>query len=343
MQNLSNNNIFFKLYATCIPVKGATQSINCDLENFKYKKIPNLLFDVLTLCKSQSIVGVKTSFSNALNEGIDNYLDVLNKENWGFFTDTPNFFPDLSLEWESPFLLNNFIIDLDEQSSYSLAKVIDELEIVGCEALQIRIYSTLSKEKFEQIISKFRLSSIPFIEVLIGFNQIFSVDYLKNILINNERFRNIIIHTSPKEEIISLNNDDESQKIIFTSIEISSDSHCGIINASLFNSNTLFFIESVNKNSCLNGKLSVDKNGFIKVCPSLNENFGHISDSLITETIKNPNVSRLWGIKKDQITICKDCEFRYICPDCRAFTQDNTNLYSKPSKCSYDPYNAKWN
>jgi len=37
----------------------------------------------------------------------------------------------------------------------------------------------------------------------------------------------------------------------------------------------------------------------------------------------------------------KDCEFRYICHDCRAHTQ-NEEKYSKPLKCKYNPYEAIW-
>ena len=51
---------------------------------------------------------------------------------------------------------------------------------------------------------------------------------------------------------------------------------------------------------------------------------------------------KLWFIKKDDIEICKDCEFRYNCTDCRAFTIEN-NVYSKPLKCNYNPYTNEWN
>jgi len=50
----------------------------------------------------------------------------------------------------------------------------------------------------------------------------------------------------------------------------------------------------------------------------------------------------LWSINKDQIEVCKDCEFRYVCTDCRAFITDPDNRYSKPSTCTYDPYTAQW-
>ncbi len=50
-----------------------------------------------------------------------------------------------------------------------------------------------------------------------------------------------------------------------------------------------------------------------------------------------------WRIKKDMIDVCKICEFRYICPDCRVFITDDTDILSKPKKCNYDPITAVWN
>ena len=44
----------------------------------------------------------------------------------------------------------------------------------------------------------------------------------------------------------------------------------------------------------------------------------------------------------DKIIVCKDCEFRYICTDCRIFIKDNNNIYSQPLHCNYNPYIAKW-
>ena len=49
-----------------------------------------------------------------------------------------------------------------------------------------------------------------------------------------------------------------------------------------------------------------------------------------------------WDINKDEIEICKDCEFRHMCLDCRVFIDDPNNAYSRPSKCGYNPYICKW-
>jgi SPASM domain peptide maturase of grasp-with-spasm system len=83
-------------------------------------------------------------------------------------------------------------------------------------------------------------------------------------------------------------------------------------------------------------------NGEIKNCPSLSRSFGNIKDTTIAEAIAKPGFKDLWSIRKDDIDVCKDCEFRYMCTDCRAFIKDPDNIYSQPAKCTYNPYIAKW-
>ena len=51
--------------------------------------------------------------------------------------------------------------------------------------------------------------------------------------------------------------------------------------------------------------------------------------------------------KDKEEKVCKDCEFRYICTDCRAYTEKtHTNEEgldtSKPLKCGYNPYTGEW-
>ena len=70
--------------------------------------------------------------------------------------------------------------------------------------------------------------------------------------------------------------------------------------------------------------------------------FGNIKDTSINIVIQNKKFKEIWDIKKDEILICKNCEFRHVCLDCRAFREDPENIYSKPLKCGYSPYTCKW-
>lgn len=102
------------------------------------------------------------------------------------------------------------------------------------------------------------------------------------------------------------------------------------------------YTESVNHNSCLNGKISVDSNGNIKNCPSTSELFGNIKSNTLAEAIEMPGFRKYWDISKEKIHVCKDCEFRFICSDCRAYIEDPEDMYSKPLKCGYNPYTGEW-
>ncbi|KAA3644370.1 MAG: hypothetical protein DWP98_12335 [Bacteroidetes bacterium] len=62
----------------------------------------------------------------------------------------------------------------------------------------------------------------------------------------------------------------------------------------------------------------------------------------LTEIISDGEINLGWKISKDRIDVCKNCEFRNICSDCRAFRIDQNDFLSKPLKCGYDPYKAQW-
>jgi hypothetical protein len=70
--------------------------------------------------------------------------------------------------------------------------------------------------------------------------------------------------------------------------------------------------------------------------------YGNIRDTSLLEVVMYKNFCSLWNITKDKIDVCKDCEFRYACEDCRHHIKDKQNICSQPSKCQYNPYIAKW-
>jgi SPASM domain peptide maturase of grasp-with-spasm system len=132
-------------------------------------------------------------------------------------------------------------------------------------------------------------------------------------------------------------------KYICFSTDNANFSNCGSIHPTYFNNNIQFFTESQHHNTCLNRKICIDAEGNIKNCPAMSQSYGNIKYTPIAEIIGKQGFKDCWYICKDKIDVCKDCEFRHICTDCRAFIKDPKNILSQPAKCGYNPYIAKWN
>jgi SPASM domain peptide maturase of grasp-with-spasm system len=133
-----------------------------------------------------------------------------------------------------------------------------------------------------------------------------------------------------------------NMKIYYSPSVIQSENCCGNIHTMFFRVNIRAFSEAKQFNSCLNRKIAIDKRGKIRNCPSMKNNFGEIQTSTLREALNIPEFKFSWGITKDKIKICQVCEFRYMCSDCRAYTEDPDDLYSKPLKCGYNPYTTEW-
>jgi len=65
-------------------------------------------------------------------------------------------------------------------------------------------------------------------------------------------------------------------------------------------------------------------------------------DPLAKEIIRG-GIRQYWDLSYDKIEVCRDCEYRYACHDCRPLTYGLTGeLTAKSLHCSYDPYRGKF-
>jgi radical SAM protein with 4Fe4S-binding SPASM domain len=98
-------------------------------------------------------------------------------------------------------------------------------------------------------------------------------------------------------------------------------------------------------NPCLGQQVSVDCDGEIKTCLWARDVLGNIFKDNLMDMIMSESFDYYWELTKDKIEICKDCEFRYACLDCRVSgtTADgNYSITGKPSYCNYNPYTGEY-
>ena len=333
---------YFKLFANCIVVRGYKRSVIVDLQRINVHFIPNDLDEILTKCKSVKIEDIYVEYGEENIEIIKDYFINLENLDLGFFCEEIelDYFPDLKLDYKSPFAINNAVIEnFNLKKDYS--DTIGQLENLGCEYLELVFYNLIDNNDLISFLDSFYYSSIKYIGLIIKDDITINNDFLKNITSTKLRLTKIIIHTSEREELLDF-EEFNLTNIIYTQKKITEFKFCGNVDEKYFTSNVSHFTESQHYNSCLNKKIAIDKDGNIKNCPAISQSFGNIKNTTLEEALQHKDFKKYWNITKDQIDICKDCEFRHICTDCRAYIEDPENQYSKPLKCGYDPYTNQW-
>ncbi len=339
-----SNNIPFKMFANCIPVKGITRSVICDLQRNSIQVIPNDLYFILKKYEGKSISYIKKVYNNEFDLIIEEYFQFLKNNEFVFFSDEVSNFLPLPKKWDTPFEITNAIIDIDDKTDHNLIDIINQLSILNCQFLEIRFFGQKNIMKIIKevlVFTKKIEASILGIDFILPFSKSIDLNKEINNCQGNERISSFKIYNANKDELIT-NFQNNTFYIVYSTDKINGDSHCGKISRDFFIVNTKAFTESLNFNSCLNKKISIDVEGEIKNCPSMTKSYGNIKKIKLEEALLNKDFKKFWNITKDQINDCKNCEFRYVCTDCRAYVENPKDMYSKPLKCGYDPYTNKW-
>lgn len=343
MNSLLSDHQYFCLYKTCIPVKGAVRSVICDLERNRLDFIPNSLYEILVDYKDKSLGELRTDFGPESQPVLEEYFTFLYEKDYVFFCDevTLTYFPDIDLKWESPNQIENAIIDVSKNSNHPYLNIFDQLNDLGCNALQMRFFDPIEFATLDKILGLLQKNRIETVELIIHFTTDLNVQRISQLLENHLRVDQVIIHSCPEDRTLE-NFSNHLGQVTWIQQAISSSAHCGFITPHSFSININHFTESQQHNSCLNKKISIDENGAIKNCPASTKYFGHIQKDTLKDALLQDAFQAAWQIHKDQIKVCQDCEFRYVCSDCRTFLEQPDDQYSKPSRCNYDPYSASW-
>ena len=340
-------NNYFKLYAHCIPVSGYKRSSICDLQREDIYYIPNIIAKILTEAENTP---VSTLFErhednrDLLNE----YLDYLIENQLGFYTDTPASFPRLNMQWDDPSYVSNAIVDVDGLHNVNFEIIFKALQQVGCKHIQVRFFRESTQPELMNMLAFLDKSLVKSIEIIVGFSEELSAEFYEQLINNYKRIKSFFIHSSPETYIHRIVDKEigygtNMGNIVFSEQVIESNACCGIINPFTFAVNVKTFTEAQELNTCLNRKVGIDTNGDIKNCPASKEVYGNIYEDNLEVSLKgNPAYEAKWHLKKDNIKVCRDCEHRFVCIDCRALLADPNDPLSKPLKCGYDPYTAQW-
>lgn len=336
---------YVKLFSNCFITRGMTRSILVDGYRGGFNFIPNDLGDFLEEAELASLEQLYIEYGVENQDAIDEYLDFLLKNEYIFFASAQekDCFPAFSTQWEYPGQIANAILDIGQEESYNLGEVLHQLDKLQCQALQLRVFSPKTVDWIENLLQHTTPLTFESINLFLAFDETMSDDFLKYLALAYQKTASIVVHGAPYTRQIQDKSVEKLATLLYIETPLQDETHCGVVLPVYFSANLMHYTESLTANSCLNRKISVDRHGYIKNCPSMTEQYGHINTVSLRDALHAAGFKDKWGIKKDQIEICQVCEFRHICTDCRAYLADGNNVYSKPAKCSYDPYTGVWN
>jgi len=101
--------------------------------------------------------------------------------------------------------------------------------------------------------------------------------------------------------------------------------------------------------SCLLGKITITEFGDVLPCIFSRDNVvGNVLVALsLKDVLRRPALTRIWRATKDGVMVCRDCEYRYVCFDCRPLSEGASAgiagyLDAPYPRCTYNPYTGEW-
>ncbi|MDR2834800.1 MAG: grasp-with-spasm system SPASM domain peptide maturase, partial [Bacteroidales bacterium] len=330
-------NLYFIPIPSCLHTSGYNRTMIFDGYTREMKFIPNILNQITERHKNWQIKEILNYYPAEYYDTILEYLDYLN-ENRIIYLGNKNetkLFADFNTEWDFPALILNAIIEIKNLTRLDYFQLIDQLDRLLCFYLQINFLKPLSNQDISKLIEYAHSKSFRSINLTID-NQSFNQEEIENFIKGNPKINKVKIYSAEKDEFIKF--EELISYIQFTELDYNSFFCSKKISPNMFSLRIEHFTESQLHNTCLNRKICIDSEGNIKNCPNMSQSYGNIKDTTLAEAIEKQGFKDCWTICKDKIDVCKDCEFRHICTDCRAFIKDPGNIYSQPAKCGYNPY-----
>lgn len=334
-------NKILKLFANCKTVSGYKRSILIDFHFKCYYFLPNQINNIISQ-KYIDLQNISAVYKEKDVKHVAEYIDYLKSKQTLFECDIDevDFFIDIPMDVNIPYLLHNIIIEINDNY---INEYIDNINTISCKHIQLKWYKHVSIEKIKFFLNKINNSFIKSVDVVFPLTKEFDFSIVEKMLYAYKRiFKIYITDCEQNKDLLKIPKEYSKNNIILVNHKVSSNQCCGFINKKNFIIDLPFFNESLQFNTCLNRKICIDSEGYIKNCPSMQHHYGHITETTLAEAIDKQGFKDCWFIKKDDIDVCQDCEFRHICTDCRAFIKDPNNIYSQPAKCGYNPYIAKW-
>ncbi|MCV9930048.1 grasp-with-spasm system SPASM domain peptide maturase [Flavobacterium sp. LS1R49] len=328
----------FKLFSNCLTVKGLNRGVIIDVQRKTYHVFSNQIIDFVNEYSGEKIYNLFNDFKE-YKVILKKYMQYFLDNELAIITNDSSQFPAISHSFDRPYSIDTIILDmnLSKESISDLLKLkVDDLGI-SCLKLVAEVFD---EKKTIEILRLLETTKIKTIVIFIKYTK----GIENKVLRFDSKFSRLVEIVFYNVDGLDLLKGWAGKKFVYEKKSLNEILTMKVQNQDDFVLNLEAFNESLIYNSAYNRTIYIDENGNVKRYLGDKLSFGHIDYVDLNNVVENEGFSEFWKITKDKITICRDCEFRYICPDGSIpFKQKDTDLFfSTNLKCNYDPYKNEW-
>lgn len=248
------------------------------------------------------------------------------------FPDTPLY--HLEFSW-----LTTLQIDMDCLVNLSL----DQLRMVFSLGVKhVQIWDRVGKTDTKGIghtLSMFDNSPVESLELIVPFTDEKQIDAIGALGKTSPRLLTIFVYKAPINQIYK-------SKLTKLSLVVAQEGLSDIFKPKigaphLFTVNHQTYREAHHRNLFFNQKVAIGPEGEIKNAMTSSRVFGHFPKDDLAAIVRSDDFQTLWYARKDDIAVCCDCPYRYMCTDEREPIKGPEGWHYT-SDCVYNPYTGQW-
>lgn len=317
---MKKQNKFFRLYAHNIPVPGKERSAIYDLQRQEIVLIPNILQSILEALDRSTIDEVIAKYAPKRPDLIEKYLLFLHGKDLGFYTNSPERYPLLDLNWSSPYIIQSAVVAF-EFSSYSIFQIADQLDKLHCQHVELRLNTVNSdpSDLFE-VLEGLSKKTFRTITLLLNYSPyLLEENFTDKLFEAFKKINFIFVFNSPVQK----NSHQNPKNISFLKKGVPKG-RSGVRHIV----NLDYFMEAQKHNPYYNKKVCIDEKGRIKNCLLHQNYFGNVIKDSIKNIISRNDFQKLWFASPDKIEDIRDSELRFsIFLTDELETSENPGLY----------------
>ncbi len=300
---------YFLLYAHNIPVRGRDRAALYNLQARQVFHIPLVLTDILAALRDEPVAAVRTRFAPNRPDLFDAYLDFLIGNDLGFYTDTPDCFPPLPLDWDTPHHIQTAVIDLCIDS-YDPIPLIADLDALLCRHIELRLSKgNGSGADLEAVIAATHDRGFRSITILLDYEVV---------LAQAQAWTHRVFESCPRIDFIMVYNAPFAGKsrtnpdhIQFIEDNLNTPIQGDLITKRQLIVNFPYFTECHHFNPYYNRRLCISQQGQMKNCLLHERSFGTVGQIPLLAVIESEAFQALWHASPDRTDRLRDSELRY--------------------------------